>query len=285
MYPIGLAVLHSSLLSKENFSALKNAGIDAAEISIAHTDIPYSELDFDKIRRDADLAGLHLWSVHCQFTGVDALSSCDTELNKRWLERNKDVVNRVAAAGIDKMVMHTCDCANDDRAGSIEHAMYYLNELVEYAHPKGFSIAAENLPRDCLGNTPEEFLHILSCNEKLRACFDFNHSLMQPTEDFLEKIADRIITVHVSDRDDINERHWMPGEGVLDWVKLMDIFDKIGYEGVWMYELGLEPGATIDRPILRYEDFVDNAHSLFARKAPVRLGTPKDNLGMWGPNE
>ena len=159
MYPIGLAVLHSSLLSKENFSALKNAGIDAAEISIAHTDIPYSELDFDKIRRDADLAGLHLWSVHCQFTGVDALSSCDTELNKRWLERNKDVVNRVAAAGIDKMVMHTCDCANDDRAGSIEHAMYYLNELVEYAHPKGFSIAAENLPRDCLGNTPEELIY------------------------------------------------------------------------------------------------------------------------------
>lgn len=286
MYPIGLSVGEKEMLETESLRAMKQAGIDAVELSVGFAAAPYGTFDFAALRKNADAAGMRVWSVHSQVCPDDSLSSYDAALNRRWIERMQDAVNRAAAAGIDKMIIHSCDCAvDDDRDEHMRHSMHCINELVEYAHPKDFRIALENLPRDALGNTPEEHLQMLGCNDKLWACFDFNHCQQCPTEDFLEKVAHRVITVHVSDRDDINERHWLPGEGVLDWVSIMDRFDKIGYTGVWMYEIGLAPGPTIDRPLLQYRDFVDNAHALFARKPPKKLGTPKPNLGMWGPKE
>ena len=283
-YPIGVSIIDSKRLKLESLLELKRAGVDAIEISIS--DIPYSQFDFAKLKKDADQAGVDLWSMHCQFTPEDSLSACDNELNRRWLERTKETINRAAAVGIDKIIIHTCDrSVSEDRAGCMQHAMEYLDKIVEYALPKDFYIALENLPRDCLGNTPEEFMKMLECNPNLKVCFDFNHCLLTPTDEFVKKVGERVITVHVSDRDDINERHWMPGEGVLDWVKIMDAFDTINYKGVWLYEVGFEAGGTIERPVLKCEDYVNNAKALFARKQPVVLGTPKPNLGMWGPEE
>ena len=74
----------------------------------------------------------------------------------------------------------------------------------------------------------------------------------------------------------------MPGEGVLDWKRIIDAFDGIGYRGVWMYEIGFLPSATIERKLLTYSDFVTNAKEIFSRKELTVIGTPVSNLGLWG---
>ena len=94
-----------------------------------------------------------------------------------------------------------------------------------------------------------------------------------------------MITVHVSDRDGINERHWVPGEGIVDWPELMQAFAEIGYRGSWIYELDRLATPTIDRPPLAFSDLVQNAKTLFAGGVPTPLGTPKPKLGLWGPEE
>lgn len=99
---------------------------------------------------------------------------------------------------------------------------------------------------------------------------------------FAESLKDSIITVHVSDYDFVNERHWLPGEGKIDWVKMADVFDRIGYNGVWMYEIGLNCPKTIIRDRkLTIDDFRQNARKIFAREKLESLGRQKENLGMW----
>ena len=33
-----------------------------------------------------------------------------------------------------------------------------------------------------------------------------------------------------------NERHWLPGEGVIDWTELLSALVESGYEGPFIYE-------------------------------------------------
>ena len=126
--------------------------------------------------------------------------------------------------------------------------------------------------------------------------FDFSHTiaaeLLQsatyPWEvlpyiaDFIRKIGKKIATTHISDRDDINERHWLPGEGIVDWISVMDALGEVGYEGNWIYETGLSRPKTIlrDRD-MTFDDLVRNAKEVFARQKPTIFSKPKPGVGMW----
>ena len=46
------------------------------------------------------------------------------------------------------------------------------------------------------------------------------------------------MTTHISDHDYENERHWLPGEGKINWNALIGALEKIGYRGVFNYEVG-----------------------------------------------
>lgn len=40
----------------------------------------------------------------------------------------------------------------------------------------------------------------------------------------------------MSDYDRKNERHWLPGEGVIDWNELLSVLIDSGYKGPFIYE-------------------------------------------------
>ncbi len=157
-----------------------------------------------------------------------------------------------------------------------------LFELAEAAHKNSAVVAVENLPRTCLGRSSEEICELIGTHPSLRVCFDTNHLLEEDFESFLDRVGERLVTVHISDYDRVNERHWMPGEGVTDWSRLLSCLEGIGYGGAFMYEIGFACPKTILRPRdLTCEDFVKNAIELFAGAAPTVISTKKPNLGFW----
>ena len=138
--------------------------------------------------------------------------------------------------------------------------------MAEIADCYGAVIAVENLPRTCLGNCSKEILELISVDTRLRVCFDTNHLLGEKMETFILAVGNKIITTHVSDYDAINERHWLPGEGVIDWGNLIDALEKVGYKGPWLYEIGFGIPKTIlrDRE-LTCADFARNAKEVFEK--------------------
>ncbi len=280
MYKIGLSTCGGKPVTEQAFLEMKQSGIDAVELK--------DVMDYETVKKAADAVGIELWSVHTPAAYDIDISSTDSEINKNAIKVINEVVNKGAAVGIKNFVVHPTSTAEDliiDRNEMLKHTMYCADLLAEYAAKKGVYIAIENLPRKCLCNTVAEHLQVLSANDKLRACLDLNHSLIDPTEKYIEDLGERLVTLHVSDRDNQNERHWLCGEGVLDWVGIINALQKANYKGVWMYEVDMAPRKTIDRRMLTYKDFYDNAKTIFEKRQPKPIGTPKKNLGMWGPIE
>lgn len=98
-------------------------------------------------------------------------------------------------------------------------------------------LCIEELPRTCLGRNSTELLRIIAPYPDVKICFDTNHLLSEGLLHFVETCGDRIATVHVSDYDMIDERHWFPGKGKIDWPALYRALMKVGYKVVFMYEL------------------------------------------------
>ena len=45
------------------------------------------------------------------------------------------------------------------------------------------------------------------------------------------------VSLHISDYDFIDERHDLPGHGINQWGKLLDLLENAGYSGPALYEI------------------------------------------------
>ena len=285
MYRIGLSSCGFPL-NAESYAALRAAGIMDIEISLPFKDYP--DLDFQKTKTLADAYGVNLWSFHLPFAGagVQDIASPDEALRKKSVNLLAEYIRKGADIGIDKFVVHPCgEPVSEEpaeRAMQMQQSMTSLDTLAEVAASCGAVVAVEDLPRSCLGRTAEEIRQLISANDKLRVCFDTNHLLIEDNLHFAKVLGDKIDTLHVSDYDFVNERHWLPGEGKNDWPTLYDAIRETGYNGVWLYEIGLSCPKTIYRDRnLTFEDFYRNANEIFDHRPLTVLSRPKENLGMW----
>lgn len=280
MYRIGV----SGGASEEAFREMQKAGIRATEISLAPE--TYKVIDHKEVADFAKKYGIELWSYHLPFHPFSEIdpSSLDGEIRKHTVAYFAELIKKGTDIGIDKFVVHPSGerIYDEERVDRMKYSMESMDKLAEIAYQHGACVAVEDLPRTCLGNTADEVLQLISANDKLRVCFDTNHLLKDDQIQFMDKLADKIITVHISDYDYVNERHWLPGEGKIDWNTFMEKFNTIGYKGVWMYEIGLKCPKTIlrDRD-LTYADFVENAKCVFDGRKPPIFSRQKENLGWW----
>ena len=54
-------------------------------------------------------------------------------------------------------------------------------------------------------------------------------------------MATNVATTHLSDYDGVDERHWLPGQGVVPWKQVFLGLQKAGYRGPYLFELGAGP--------------------------------------------
>lgn len=285
MYPVGVSTCGFAL-SEKNFEGLVRAGIRNIEISYPFN--TYPTLDHKLAEKLSKEFGVRLWSYHLPFASRDIfnIASLDEELRTYTVKTLLEYVKKGADIGIDKFVIHPCgEPAAEAGATREEHmhrAMASLDTLAEEAAKAGAVIAVEDLPRSCLGRNAEEILRLISANDKLRVCFDTNHMLTEDNVRFVEQVGDKIVTLHVSDYDFENERHWLPGEGKNDWQAIYNKLREVGYDGVWMYEIGLSCPNTLRKSRdLCFEDFSRNAEEIFTGKPLTVFRQPKKSLGMW----
>ena len=273
MYRVGMSACGFDL-SEENFKELRESGIDAIEISMKPHQL--ENLDYKAVYELSKRYGVELWSFHLPFTPYSFVntSASDETLRRDTILRFTDYIKKATEIGIKIFIVHpsTEPIPEDEREAYFERSMKTLSELADIAESYGAVIAVEDLPRTCLGNSASEMERLLSANDKLRVCFDVNHLLKDTHRNFAEKLGDKIITLHISDYDFIDERHWLPGEGKIDWTEIADLLDKINYRGVFMYEILLTSTATMTRKRnLTFRDFYLNAKSIFERKEPYRV--------------
>ena len=271
-------------VNEEIMAGHKAAGINTIEISVGNTQLA-DALDFKEARRLADKYGIELWSLHLPFLPFNVIDPSVPALADYTVKYFCSFIDKATEIGIKTIVIHPSGepIAESDRPMRLECAKKSLAALAEYAKAKGAVIAVEDLPRTCLGRDSSDILELISAHPDLRVCFDTNHLLGESIADFIKKVGDNIITTHVSDYDEKNERHWLSGEGVIDWKALKDALIAIGYDGPWLYELGLDGSLpTIDRERrLEYSDFARNHDEIMNDKPITTIGKGKTDLPSW----
>ena len=264
-------------LTEENLAKMSKAGITAVELS--SSPVFQSEADYGILKKTAEKYGVELWSCHLPFYPFEDfdISTLERDARKKIVEYHGELIKKAADVGIDKFVIHPSGepIEESERADRLNCAMESLSVLAEIAQKSGGTVAVEDLPRTCLGRDTDELCKLVSADDRLRVCFDMNHLLYDDNVEFIKALGEKIITVHVSDYDFTNERHWLPGEGKNPWDAIYNGLKEVGYNGVWMYELRLEAPKTILRPRdLTFEDIYNNAQAIFRGEAPLPLGVP-----------
>ncbi|MGH9369899.1 MAG: TIM barrel protein [Vicinamibacterales bacterium] len=52
----------------------------------------------------------------------------------------------------------------------------------------------------------------------------------------MRKVGARIVNTHVADNDGLDERHWLPGRGVVQFIPLVRALEDVGYPGPFTFE-------------------------------------------------
>lgn len=280
MYKIGVST--PCKIDEEMFKLYNEAGITHMEVSVGKE--LSEQLDYDKLLEWSRKYSVELYSFHLPFWPFNEIDISRPDIAKASVQYLKGYIDKGTKIGIDKYIIHPSGepIEGKDRESRLEVAKKSLAVLAEYAKGKGAVICVENLPRTCLGRDSYDILELLSAHSDLVACFDTNHLLDEDPIKFIKAVGDKICTLHVSDYDFKNERHWLPGEGELDWQSILSALKEIGYKNVWLYEINLNAPNTIIRPRdLTYKDFYENAKELFENKPLSKISTPVENLKKW----
>jgi sugar phosphate isomerase/epimerase len=74
---------------------------------------------------------------------------------------------------------------------------------------------------------------------------DAGHArLMGDVVDAIETCSGHLITTHLHDNRGRADDHLVPGKGVIDWDAATLAFQKVGYDGAWMFELAVAAERT-----------------------------------------
>ncbi len=209
-------------------------------------------------------ADVRVASVHCPFgSGLDISSPQDDvcAAGRAALEESLALAGELGAAIV---VVHASaePVADDERAARLARSRESLKSVAGRCRRDGLRIAMELLPWTCIGNTVAELLELLNGlpEQTFGVCLDVNHLMDRHAElpAAVRRLGDRLTTLHLSDYDGVDERHWMPGEGVIDWRGFLLALQETGYAGPFNYEA--KPHG--DTPAEKIRDLEDNFKGL-----------------------
>ena len=242
MFRVGLSSCGKEI-NEELFKAYADADIMAMEISLAYDKC--DDFDYKMALELSKKYGVELWSYHLPFGPFETNDISNPHIAGQTVEYLSGLIKKGSDIGIDKYIIHPSGepIDEEDRKMRMECSKESLFKLAEIAKAHGSVLAVEDLPRTCLGRDSFEIKDLISAHPDLGVCFDTNHLLDERNADFVRELGDKIITTHVSDYDFRNERHWMPGEGKVDWVELVTALEEVGYDGPFLYEVNFEAGS------------------------------------------
>ena len=229
-------------------------------------------------------------SIHIPFGAEWQYHSTDETLRRQAVENARTFIADCRSLKCSLFTMHSCvECVPleaDERAKCMEAARRSIDELVPVAADNGIYLNIEDLPRTCLGNTAEELAQLVEGFPygQIGVCFDVNHFCGHPEllPEGIRLNSKRIRSFHISDYDGVDECHWYPGMGVIDWPAIMEeirrlpndvllIFESFGFLAVEAWQKRQATPKVVLDSFVRNVFYLENAAELKRRIAAQEI--------------
>jgi len=217
---------------------------------------PTFSKDADQIqeaRQAFAVAGIELRRMHADFGSSVDISSPDSAIRSAGVQAFRTALDLAVRMGAGMVIMHPSSepIGDDARAARMQHAKRSIEAIAEIARDAGCRVAFELLPRTCLGRSAAELLDLLEGvdAETTGVCLDTNH-LMGPfgsLPEVVRSLAPRLFALHCSDYDGVDEKHWTPLRGVIDWGGFLSALRAVGFSGPILYEASLDGETPAER--------------------------------------
>lgn len=250
----------------------KEIGLKAVDFS---TDLPrfdyrnpdsvYSKGDnavveyFTKIKQLADNNGITICMTHGRGAGFKNLPEEDEAL----IENARLDCLAASVLGAPVCVIHavTTIFMGTDCPSRVMHKLNFdmFSRIIPFAKKYGIKIATETFGDavlynccDFFGNIDEfiksynDICSFEDFGEYFKICVDTGHSnkasrFNNPEpEEVIRRLGSDIVCLHLNDNDKLTDQHKIPLTGCINWEKVFDSLDEIGYDGYYNMELNLD---------------------------------------------
>jgi sugar phosphate isomerase/epimerase/protein-tyrosine-phosphatase len=177
----------------------------------------------------ADGEGVRIQSVHA--FGDYPRGRFDEDLRRKYVDTTKAFCDIAAEVGAEMVVIHALKPNKDVPEDWAETMEQMLSELAERVLPMPLILGIENLNWLVV---PSEDLALVRSQSPSATGFilDTGHAqLFNACEEYLSLCGLRLCGLHLQDTDGERDRHWLPGEGIIDWKAFMAQLVETGYSG------------------------------------------------------
>ncbi|MDI6640804.1 MAG: sugar phosphate isomerase/epimerase family protein [Elusimicrobiota bacterium] len=207
--------------------------------------------EIDTLRKLISKFDLNVLSVHGPFSDIVDLSIADEEKRNFAVKLTIKSAVVLKILGGNTLVVHpgsTPYASKNDSDRKKEEEIRFqqskksLSEINNFAINKDIKLAIENQLPHIFGSQPETLFRLIEEIDpaNIGICFDSSHSTFfqdKSVYDMLEKLSSKIVTTHISDSNAKSDEHFIPGEGIIDWKRIMTILKQKNFTGPFILEI------------------------------------------------
>jgi sugar phosphate isomerase/epimerase len=258
-FGVSTHLYHEERLQKAHLLEIAANGFEAVEVFATRSHVDYHDpVAIRELKEWLGEAGLTLHSVHAPITdafvngrGQRNFSTAlrDSDARKATMREMETALNIAATIPFSFFVVHlgvpdAWQPGSDDN--NRDAAIRSVEEIQAMAGRAGVKVALEVMGNR-LSTAPDliEILERTFEGADLGICMDVGHAhILGDTAEAIETTSEYLVTTHIHDNRGQSDDHLVPFQGSIDWAATIMAFEKIGYDGVLMYEVKAAQGAS-----------------------------------------
>jgi len=224
---------------------IRNAGFGRIEICSGRAHLDYH--DSGLVRRAAERIGelgMESYSFHAPFAeGID-ITSPDVSVRNEALRELRQAAEAAAILKVRHFVIHpgpeVSGIPDHERFARMENAVCVLNQAYLYCRQLQVGLVLENMLPHLFAGKIRDLLWILGALEttEIGICLDTGHAhLAEDLAKIVHKLSGHLWMVHASDNHGHYDDHLPPGDGEIDWAKLLAQLHHLHFAGTFILEI------------------------------------------------
>ena len=251
-FGVSTHLYHELKLEQAHILEVAASGFETIELFATRSHFDYhDESAIQALKGWLTESNLELHSVHAPITDVFvngrglrnfSTATRDADARKATLREMAAALNIARLLPFKYLVVHlgipeAWKPAPEEN--SRDAAIRSVEEIYELAEAVGVKVALE-----VMGNTLSTAPDLIEIIERsfdgvdLGICMDVGHAhMLGDTAEAIETTSEYLVTTHIHDNRRQSDDHLVPFQGSINWAATVMAFEKIGYDGVLMYEV------------------------------------------------
>jgi len=252
-FGVSTHLYHELKLEKAHLAEIAASGFETVELFATRSHFDYHDAAAIHLLKDwLTETGLELHSVHGPITDIFAngrgqrtfsTATRDAEARKATLQEMAAAIDIAKVIPFNYLVVHLGVPLAWGNPGPDDNqrdaAIRSIEDIHNLAEAAGVKVALEVMG-NALSTSPAliEIIERSFDGPNLGICMDVGHAhILGDTGDAIETSSEYLATTHIHDNRRQSDDHLVPFQGNINWPATVMALEKIGYDGVLMYEV------------------------------------------------